>query len=216
MPIESGQPMLATDLASLHSTTRARVNAATLGRSSLNHRMLPSLVKANNRQEVTSTVTIANAPSPFAQTAANALTWDEPVEYLMTPGIQIQRPFLLIAYLTLNIYEYGGISSLDDPYFWFTLKLKWDGANDIDPVAFRALQGQAIRYADGTPTWQTLFTGNQGHLVTLERRKIFAGTGVVTLNELSLLACTPDYRLGWPPWNIDSGVIGFTALHYPG
>ena len=216
MPIETGQTMLAADLTSLHGTTRAKVNAAGLGRSALNHRMLPSLVKASSRQEVTTTVTISNAPAPFAQDAANVATWTEPVQYLMTPGIVIARPFLLIAYLTLNIYEYGGITTLDDPYFWFTLRLKWDGADDIDPTFFRCLQGQAIRYADGTPTWQNLNTGNQGHLVTLERRKVFAGSGNVTLNELSLRACTPDYRPGWPPWNIDTGVIGFTALHYPG
>lgn len=216
MPIETGQTMVAADLTSLHGTTRAKVNAAGLGRSALNHRMLPSLVKATARQEVTTPVVINNSPAAFAQTAANALTWTEPANYLMSPGIVIARPFVLVAYFTLRIDGYTVIPTPSDPVFWSTLKLKWDGANDIDPVYFRFLQGQANDIANGGGGPITYNTAFQGNLFRLERRKVFTGTGNVTLNEVSLLACTPDYRPGWPPWQIDAGVIGFTALHYPG
>jgi hypothetical protein len=212
--------MQASDLSALHGTVRSRVNALGaehLGRSSLNGAQFQNgLVLATGRLESTTTETISAHPTPFVQTSANALTWDEPASLIYTPNVLIPRPFLLISSVTLRIDGYGSITTPDDPMMWFTLRHIIDGADDIDPAYFRFIQGQALRYADGSGSWPTFQPPLQGHLVTIQRRKLYTGIGTVQLDQFSVLACAPDYRAGPPSWEIESGVVSFTALHYPG
>lgn len=215
-PPVSGNVMQKSDVSSMHGAARNLINdlgAPQLGRSSLNSAQLGTLVKQHQRVDVGVSVIINADPAPFAQTAANvAAAWQEPAQYILNAGWVIAKPFLLVEFVTLDIFQFTAPPALADGPFWWTLYRESGGVPDVSEAHIRFLQGQSITEVD---TGTVINTSRLGHVHTLVRKTLFSGTGNYTLSKLSLRAVVADWRGVGQAVELRGGCIGFYALHHP-